>query len=153
MRFLLAQGKREAGCEDNFDSHEVQASAVAGRAGWCEDTFDDSVHSSENSVVAGVAASSMRELDVAVAAARYGENNCNGHLFEFKTSLLAAESGYSLHRLNSLNSLICPFMHAPSLASEMCVESIRVVWVGGVGEILGLHVGWALHAWMGRCTM
>ena len=75
-----------AGCEDNFGSHKSQASAVAGRAGWCEDTFDDSVHASENSVVAGVAASSRRELDVAVAAARCGENNC-------KNSLLAAESG------------------------------------------------------------
>ena len=71
-----------AGCEDNFDTHEVQASAVAGFAGWCEDTFDDSVHASENSVVAGVAASSGRELDVAVAAARCGENKCNGHLLE-----------------------------------------------------------------------
>ena len=117
-----------AGCEDNFDSHEVQASAVAGRAGWCEDTFDDSVHASENSVVAGVAASSRRELDVAVAAARCEENNCNGHLLEFKNSLLAAESYYSLHRLNSLISLIChPSMHAPSLASVMCVESVGVV--------------------------
>ena len=41
----------------------------------CEDTFDDSVHASENSVVAGVAASSRRELEVAFAAARCGENN------------------------------------------------------------------------------
>ena len=80
-----------------------------------------SVQTSENSVVAGVAASSMRELDVAVAAARCGENNCNGHLLEFKNSLLTAESGSSLHCLNSLNSLNChPSMHAPSLASEMC---------------------------------
>ena len=61
-----------AGCEDNFDCHEVQASAVDGRAGWCDDTFDDSVHAFENLVVAGVAASSRRELDVAVAAARCG---------------------------------------------------------------------------------
>ena len=44
-----------------------------------------------------------------------------GHLLEFKNSLLAAESGYSLHCLSSLNSLIChPSMHAaPSLASEL----------------------------------
>ena len=69
-----------AGCEDTFDCHEVEAPVVAGRAGWCEDTFDDSVHASENSVVAVVAASTVRELDVAVAAARCGENNCNGHL-------------------------------------------------------------------------
>ena len=33
-----------AGCEDNFDCLEVKASAVPGRAGWCVDTFDDSVH-------------------------------------------------------------------------------------------------------------
>ena len=120
-----------AGCEDNFDSHEVPASAVAGRAGWCEDTFDDSVHASENSVVARVAACSGRELDVAFAAARCGENNCNGHLLEFKNTLLVAESGSSLHCLNSLNSLNChPSMHAPSLASEMCVESDGVVGGG-----------------------
>ena len=101
-----------------LDCHEVSASAVAGRAGWCEDTFDDSVHAFEKSVVAGVTASSRRELDVAVAAARCGENNCNGHLLEFKNLLLAAESGYSLHYLNSPNSLFChPSMHAPSLAS------------------------------------
>ena len=144
-----------AGRDDNFDSHEVQASAVAGRAGWCEDTFNDSVHASDHSVVAGVAASSTRELDVAVAAARCVEKNCNGHLLEFKNSLLAAESGCSLHRLNSLNSLIChPSMHAPSLASKMCVESGGVVGVGGfVVVILGLHVGWAQHAWMSCCTM
>ena len=119
-----------AGCEDNFDCHEVKASALPGHAGWCEDTFDDSVHASENSVVARVAASSRRELDVAFAAARRGENNCNGHLLEFKNSLLAAGSGYSLHRLDSLNSLIChPSMHAPSLASEMCVGNDGVVGV------------------------
>ena len=134
-----------AGCEDNFDGHEVKASALPGHAGWCEDTFDDSVHASENSVVARVAACSGRELDVAFAAARCGENNCNGHLLEFKNSLLAAESGYSLHRLNSLNSLIChPSMHAPSLASEMCVESVGVVGArrfchggDGVSRLLG----------------
>ena len=124
-----------AGCKDTFDSHEVQASAVAGRAGWGEDTFDDSVHASENSVVAGVAASSTLELDVAVTAARCGENNCNGHLLEFKNSLLAAESGYSLHRLNSLNSLTChPSMHAPSLASWLFVDSVGVVGLGRFGE-------------------
>ena len=66
-----------AGCEDNFACHEVKASAVPGRAGWCQDTFDDSVHASENSVVARVAACSGRELDVAFAAAPCGENNCN----------------------------------------------------------------------------
>ena len=134
-----------AGCEDNFDCHEVTASALPGHAGWCEDTFDDSVHASENSVVARVAACSGRELDVAFAAARCGENNCNGHLLEFKNTLLAAESGSSLHRLNSLNSLIChSSMHAPSLASEMCVESVGVVGVGrlchgdsGVSRLLG----------------
>ena len=112
-----------------------KVSPLPGRAGWCEDTSDDSVHASENSVVAGVAASPLRELDVAVAAARCGENNCNGHLLEFKNSLLAAESCYSLYRLNSLNSLIChPSMHAPSLTSEMCVESVGVVGVERFGE-------------------
>ena len=101
-----------AGCEDNFDCHEVTSSALSGHAGWCEDTFDDSVHASENSVVARVAACSGRELDVTSAAARCGENNCNGHLLKFKNSLLAAESGYSLHCLNSLNSLILSSIHA-----------------------------------------
>ena len=131
-----------AGCEDNFDCQEVTASALSGHAGWCEDTFDDSVHAFENSVVARVAACSGRELDVAVAAARCGENNCNGHLLEFKNSLL--------------NSLIChPSMHAPSLASGMFVENGGVVGVveGFVRVILWLHVGWALHAWMGCSTM
>ena len=134
-----------AGCEDNHDCHEVKVSAVAGRAGWCEDAFDDSVRASENSVVARVAACSGRELNVAFAAARCGENNCNGHLLEFKNSLLVAEWGYSLHRLNSLYSLIChPSMHAPSLTSEMCVESVDVVGVRrfchgdtGVSRLLG----------------
>ena len=79
------------------------------------DTFDDFVHASENSVVARVAACSGRKLDFAFAAARCGESNCNGHLLEFRNSLLAAESGYSLHCLNSLNSLIChPSMHSLS---------------------------------------
>ena len=71
----------------------------------------------------------------AVAAARCGENNCNFHLLEFKNSLLAAKSGYKLHRLNSLNSLTChPSMHAPSLASGLFVESGGVVGVGRFGE-------------------
>ena len=76
------------------------------------------------------------------------------HLLEFKNSLLVAESGYSLHRLNSLNSLIChPSMHAPSLTSEMCVESVDVVGVGrfchgdtGVSRLLGTaRVDGSLH--------
>ena len=144
-----------AGCEDNFACHEVTASALPGHAGWCEDTFDDSVHASENSVVARVAACSGRKLDFAFAAARCGENNFNGHLLEFGNSLLAAEPGYSLHCLNSLNSLIChPSMHAPSLASGLFVENDGEVGVERVVRvILGLHVGWALHAWMGCCTL
>ena len=113
---------------------------------------DDSVHASENSVVAGVAASSMREQDVAVVAARCGENNCNGHLLEFRNSLLAAESGYSLHRHSSLNSLTChPSMHAPSLASGMCVGVVGVGRFGegdiGVARWLGTaRVDGSLHA-------
>ena len=67
-----------AGCEDNFDCYEVKASALPGHAGWCEDTFDDSMHASENSVVARQPV--LGELDVAFAAARCGENNCNGRL-------------------------------------------------------------------------
>ena len=58
-------------------------------------------------------------MDVAAAAARRGENNCDDHLLEFKNSLLAASavSAHALNCLNSLNSLIChPSMHAPSLA-------------------------------------
>ena len=100
-----------------------------------------------------VAACSGRELDVTFATARCGENNCNGHLLEFKNTLLVAESGYSLHRLNSLNSLNChPSMHVPSLASDMCVESDGVVgggrlchggnWVSrllGTARVDGLH--------------
>ena len=142
-----------AGCEDNFDCHEVTASAFSGHAGWCDDTFDDSVQASENSVVARVAACSGPELDVAFATARCGENNCNGHLLEFKNTLLVAESGSSLHCLNSLNSLNChPSMHAPSLTSEMCVGSVGVVeggrlchggnWVSrllGTARVDGLH--------------
>ena len=66
-------------------------------------------------------------------------------MLEIKNSLLAAESGYSLRRLNSLNSLIChPSMHAPSLASEMCVDSVGVVGArrfchggNGVSRLLG----------------
>ena len=84
----------------------------------CEDTVDDSVHASENSVVARVAACSVCELDVAFAAARCGENNCNGHLLEFQKSLLAAESGYSLHRLSSLNSLILSSIHACAFSCQ-----------------------------------
>ena len=77
-----------------FYCHEVTASALSGHAGWCEDTFDDSVHPSENSVVARVAACSGRKLDFAFAAARCGENNCNGHLLEFKNTLVVAEVGF-----------------------------------------------------------
>ena len=126
-----------------FDCHEVTASALSGYAGRCEDTFDDSVQASENSVVARVAACSGRELDVTSAAARCEENNCNGYLFEFKNSLLAAESGYSLHCLNSLNSFIChPSMHAPSLASELFDGNDGVVGVEGgfLRVVLELHV-------------
>ena len=102
--------------------------------------------------MARVAACSGRELDFASAAAKCGENNSNGHLLEFKNSLLAAESGYSLHRLNSLNSLIChPSMHAPSLTSEMCVESVGVRRFchgdAGVSRSLGTaRVDGLLHA-------
>ena len=133
-----------AGCEDKFDSHEVQASAVAGRAGWCEDTFHDSFHASENPVVAGVAASSRCELDVAFAAARCGENNCNGHLLEFMNSLLAAESGCVVSTLLIRSFVIHPCMRL--LLQVRCV--LRVLewlgWRGSVMVILGLHVGWAL---------
>ena len=117
-----------AGCEDNFDCHEVKASAD--RAGWCEDTFDDSVHASDNSVVARVAACSGRELDVAFAAARCGENNCNGHSLDFKNSVLAAESGYSLHRLNSL--LIRSFVIHPCMRLLLPVRCVLkvLVWLG-----------------------
>ena len=53
LRELYSNGRGcSAGCEDNFDCHEVEASALSVHAGWCEDTFDDSVHASENSVVA-----------------------------------------------------------------------------------------------------
>ena len=132
-----------AGCEDNLDCHEVTASALSGDAGWCEDTFDDSVHASENSVVARVAACPVRELEATSAAARCGEIFRNGHLLEFENSLLAAESGFSLRCLNSPNSLIChPSMHAPSLASGLFVESDGVV--GG---------GWALWESFWRCTL
>ena len=149
-----------AGCEDNFDCHEVTASALSGYAGRCEDTFDDSVQTSENSVVARVAACSVRELDVTSATARCGENNRNGHLLEFKNSLLAAESGYSLHCLNSLNSLIChPSMHAPSLASGLFVGSDGVVgggeasWESFWGCTLVGHStrGWVAACWNSIC--
>ena len=29
-----------AGCEDNFDCHEVTASALSGHAGWCEPLYE-----------------------------------------------------------------------------------------------------------------
>ena len=83
------------------------------------------------------------------------ENNCNGHLLEFKNSLLAAESGCSLHCLNSLKSLIGhPSMHAPSLASGLSVENDGVVGVerfreghSGVARWLGTaRVDGLLHA-------
>ena len=97
------------------------------------------MQTSQNSVVARVAACLVRELDVASAAARCGDNFRNGHLLEFENSLLAAESGYSLHCLNSLNSLIChSSMHALSRASGLFVESDGVV---GVGGLCGSHSG------------
>ena len=135
--------------------HEDSASALSGYAGQCENTFDDSVHASENSVLARVAACSGCKLDFAFAAARCGENNCNGHLLEFRNSLLAAESGYSLHCLNSLNSFIChPSMHAPSLGSGLFVENDGLVGVerfregdSGVARWLGTaRVDGSLHA-------
>ena len=73
----------------------------------------------------------------------------NGHLLEFKNSLLAAESGYSLHCLNSLNSLIChPSMHAPSLASGLFVGNDGVV---GVGRLREGHSGVA--RWLGTARV
>ena len=133
-----------AGCEDNFDCHEVTASALSGHAGWCEDTFDDSVHASENSVVARVAACSGRKLDFAFAAARCGENNCIGHLLEFRNSALGC--------LNSLNES----MHGPSLASGLFVEN-GVVGMGrfhegdsGVARWLALHA-WVAARWNSIC--
>ena len=144
-----------AGCEDKFDGHEVTASALSGHAGgWCEDTFDDSVHASENSVVARVAACSGRELDVAVAAARCGESNCNGHLLEFKNTLLVAESGSSLHCLNNLNSLNCHPSCMRVLLPVRCALRV-MVWLGMgffVMVEMVFHVCWAVHVWMG-CMM
>ena len=62
---------------------------------------------------------------------------------------MAAESGYSLHRLNSLNSLSChPSMHAPSLASVTCVESIGVV---GVGKFC--HGDTGVARWLGTARV
>ena len=62
---------------------------------------------------------------------------------------MAAESGCSLHCLNSLNSLIChPSMHAPSLASGLFVESDGLV---GVGGLCGSHSGDA--CWSGTTRM
>ena len=68
---------------------------------------------------------------------------------EFKNSLLAAESGYSLHCLNSLNSLIGhPSIHAPSLASGLFVGNDGVV---GVGRLLEGHSGVA--RWLGTARV
>ena len=75
--------------------------------------------------MAADAANALGDVDVAVAAARRGENNCDDHLLELKNSLLAAsaESEYALNCLNSLNSLMChPSMHAPSLARVVDVK-------------------------------
>ena len=139
----------------HFDCHEVRASALLGHVGLYGDSFDASVHDPENSVVFKVAACSGRELDVTSAAARCGENNCHGYLLDFKNSIVAAESGSSLHCLNSLNSLIChPSMHAPSFASELFVGNDGVVGVGrfregdsGIARWLGTaRVDGSLHA-------
>ena len=128
-----------AGCGDNLEGHESGAFSGAGSAGRGEDTFDDFAHAFENSLVAGDAANALGDVDVAVAAARRGENNCVDHLLEFKNSLLAAsaESVYALNCLNSLNSLIChPSMHSPSLARVFDVKN------GGVsGMVSGEGVG------------
>ena len=131
-----------AGCEDNFDCHEDTASALSGYAGQCENTFDDSVQSSEDALGARAAALPVRQLDVASPAARCGENSFNGHLLDFENSLLASESGYSLHCLNSPNSLIRhPSMHAPSLARELIVGRGGIVGAVGCreGEVVHVH--------------
>ena len=92
-------------------------------------------------MVARGAACPVRELDVTSAAARCGENSFNGHLLDIENSLLASESGYSLHCLNSPNSLIChPSMHAPSLASGLIVGKDGCVGVGGCCEGGVVHV-------------
>ena len=135
--------------EDNFDCHEVTASALLGHAGRYGDSVDGSVHDPENSVVLKVAACSGRELDVTSAAARCGENNCHGYLLDFKNSIVATESGSSLHCVNSLNSLIChPSMHAPSLASELFVGNDGVL---GMGKFCGGDSGFA--RWLGTARV
>ena len=100
--------------EDKFEGHESGAFSGAGSAGGGEDTFDDFVHTFENSLVAGDAANALGDMDVAVSAARRGENNCDDHLLEFKNSLLAAsaESGYAL---NCFNSQFSEFAHLSSI--------------------------------------
>ena len=131
-----------AGCEDNFDCHEDTASALSGYAGQCENPFDDSVHSSEDTLGTRVAALPVRQLDVVSPAARCGENSFTGHLLDFGNSLLASESGYSLHCLNSPNSLIRhPSMHAPSLARELVVGRGGIVGAVGCreGEVVHVH--------------
>ena len=50
----------------------MRAFSGAGGAGRGEATFDDFVDAFENSLVAGDAANSLRDVDVAVAAARRG---------------------------------------------------------------------------------
>ena len=101
-----------------------------------------SVQSSENALVARAAAFPVRKLDVASPAARCGENSFNGHLLDFENSLLASESGYSLHCLNSPNSLIRhPSMHAPSLARELIVGRGGIIGAVGCreGEVVHVH--------------
>ena len=100
------------------------------------------MQTSKNSVVARVAACLVRELDATFAAARCGENSFNGHLLDLGNSLLASESGYSLHCLNSPNSLIRhPSMHAPSLARELNVGRGGIVGAVGCreGEVVHVH--------------
>ena len=131
-----------AGCEDNFDFHEVTAPALSGYAGQCENTFDGSVLSSENALVARAAAFPVRKLDASSPAARCGEDSFNGPLLDFENSLLGSESGYSMHCLNSPNSLIRhPSMHAPSLARELIVGRGGVVGAVGCreGEVVHVH--------------
>ena len=124
----------------SIDCHEDTALALSGYAGRCEDTFDDSVQSSEDALGTRVAALPVRQLDVVSPAARCGENSFNGHLLDFGNSLLASESGYSMHCLNSPNSLIRhPSMHAPSLAREL------IVGRGGVLGAVGCREGEVVH--------
>ena len=88
------------------------------------------------------AAFPVRKLDVASPVARCGENSLNGHLLDLGNSLLASESGYSLHCLNSPNSLIRhPSMHAPSLAREVVVGRGGIVGAVGCreGEVVHVH--------------